>query len=124
MYFWTWDTREVLDLIEWMRAYNASGAGRMEFWGFDLQTPDVAVDSVRAFVTRVEPAFLPALDSAYQGVRTVIQDRKQGWTMTPAAAGPWYDGAHKVRQYLEANQRRYAAADKDTMEVAWAVQYA
>jgi len=124
MYFWTWDTREVLDLIEWMRAYNASGAGRMEFWGFDLQTPDVAVDSVRAFVTRVEPAFLPALDSAYQGVRTVIQDRKQGWTMTPAAAGPWHDGAHKVRQYLEANQRRYAAADKDTMEVAWAVQYA
>jgi erythromycin esterase-like protein len=23
LYFWTWDTREVLDLIEWMRQYNA-----------------------------------------------------------------------------------------------------
>ncbi|MEZ4820998.1 MAG: erythromycin esterase family protein [Ignavibacteria bacterium] len=22
--FWTWDTKEVLDMIEWMRSYNKS----------------------------------------------------------------------------------------------------
>src|SRR5262245_46752989 len=42
MYFWTWNTHEVADLIEWMRSYNASKRGRMEFGGFDMQTPDTA----------------------------------------------------------------------------------
>jgi len=29
MYFWTWDTEEVLDMVRWMRAFNASGKGRV-----------------------------------------------------------------------------------------------
>jgi len=41
MYFWTWNTQEVLDMVEWMRKYNKSGQGRIEFTGFDMQTPDV-----------------------------------------------------------------------------------
>src|SRR6185312_15568712 len=28
LYFWTWNTQEVLDMIEWMRAFNQSGRGR------------------------------------------------------------------------------------------------
>src|SRR3954470_14494094 len=30
MYFWTWNTEEVLALIEWMRQFNAAGKGRMQ----------------------------------------------------------------------------------------------
>ncbi len=51
MYFWTWQTREVLELAKWMRAYNAA-AGRhstLHFAGFDVQEPSVAVASVTAF---------------------------------------------------------------------------
>jgi erythromycin esterase len=36
MYFWTWDTEEVLDMILWMRRFNESGKGRVEFTGFDM----------------------------------------------------------------------------------------
>jgi erythromycin esterase-like protein len=50
MYFWTWDTEEVLDMIKWMRAFNQSGKGRIEFTGFDMQTPVVALQIVRDFV--------------------------------------------------------------------------
>ena len=39
MYFWTWDTQEVLDMVLWMREFNKSGKGRVEFTGFDMQTP-------------------------------------------------------------------------------------
>jgi erythromycin esterase len=39
MYFWTWNTEEVLDMILWMREFNKSGKGRIEFTGFDMQTP-------------------------------------------------------------------------------------
>jgi len=59
LYFWTWDTGEVLDMIRWMRAFNASGKGRVEFTGFDMQTPTVALQNAAAFVTRYDPAYAP-----------------------------------------------------------------
>ena len=49
MYFWTWDTQEVLDMVLWMREFNKSGKGRVEFTGFDMQTPKVALDIVKRF---------------------------------------------------------------------------
>jgi erythromycin esterase len=36
MYSWTWDTQEVLDMILWMRRFNESGKGRVQFLGFDM----------------------------------------------------------------------------------------
>ena len=39
MYFWTWDTEEVLDMIRWMREFNKAGKGRVQFTGFDMQFP-------------------------------------------------------------------------------------
>jgi erythromycin esterase len=123
MYFWTWNTREVFDLIEWMRAYNASGRGRMEFWGFDLQTPTVAMDSVRAFVARADPGFAATVDTAYERVRQVGRER-QGGTNSPTAAALWRDEAARVLSHLETNKRRYAPTPDDTMQSAWAIQYA
>jgi erythromycin esterase-like protein len=61
MYFWTWDTEEVLDMILWMRAFNASGRGRVQFTGFDMQTPIVAMEIVRAFVARYDPPSVTAI---------------------------------------------------------------
>ena len=52
MYFWTWTTEEVLDMVLWMREFNKSGKGRVQFTGFDMQTPDVAAGIVRDFVAR------------------------------------------------------------------------
>ena len=64
MYFWTWDTEEVLDMVRWMRAFNASGKGRVQFTGFDMQTPNVAGDIVRTFVEKYEPASVAAVTAA------------------------------------------------------------
>ncbi len=58
MYFWTWDTEEVLDMILWMREFNQSGKGRVEFTGFDMQTPDVAIQIVDDFVAKYDPQYL------------------------------------------------------------------
>jgi len=120
LYFWTWNTQEVLDLIEWMRAYNASGK-HIEFWGFDLQTPNVAMDSVRAFVARADGAYAPTLDSAYAAVAAVVAQRRGG-PLTPAAVDTWRTEAARVLAHLEQNRAAYAG--RDTMEVAWAIQNA
>lgn len=55
IYFWTWDTEEVLDLVEWMREHNATHAKKLRFVGFDMQTPDVAARNVTAFLDQVDP---------------------------------------------------------------------
>jgi erythromycin esterase-like protein len=71
MYFWTWDTEEVLDMILWMRAFNASGRGRVQFTGFDMQTPIVAMEIVRAFVTRYDAPSMTAIARANDEIRAL-----------------------------------------------------
>lgn len=64
MYFWTWDTQEVLEMIKWMREFNKSGKGRVQFTGFDMQTPDVAMGIVNDFVAKQDTAFVEDLRKA------------------------------------------------------------
>jgi erythromycin esterase len=57
MYFWTWSTEEVVDLVRWMRSWNASGGTPgVRFVGFDMQFPGVAIDSVVSFTRRMDVA--------------------------------------------------------------------
>ena len=57
LYFWTWNTQEVLDMIEWMRGWNsrASPSRQVQFLGFDMQHPGTAMDSVLSYVQRIDP---------------------------------------------------------------------
>src|SRR5579872_5188860 len=68
MYFWTWNTEEVLDMILWMREFNRSGKGRIEFTGFDMQTPTVAMDIVRTFVTAHDRTYEATLNPIYSEI--------------------------------------------------------
>lgn len=54
-----WDTSEVLALIEWMRSYNASGRGRVEFAGFDMRFSDASVQAALEEMKRASPAWEP-----------------------------------------------------------------
>lgn len=42
MYFWTWNTQEMLSLVEWMRVFNRSGR-KITYTGFDMQFSDESV---------------------------------------------------------------------------------
>ncbi len=69
MYFWTWDTQEVLDMVLWMREFNKSGKGRVQFTGFDMQTPTVAAGIVKDFVSSNEPDYSASVSSAMDAVK-------------------------------------------------------
>jgi erythromycin esterase len=45
MYFWTWNTEEVLNMVEWMRRYNQPNQ-RIAFTGFDMQAYEGAIDEL------------------------------------------------------------------------------
>lgn len=49
--FWTWDTEEVIDMIEWMRTYNSTvpEEKKVQFYGFDIQ-----VNAMGGGITRLQ----------------------------------------------------------------------
>lgn len=63
---WPWQSEEVLDMVRWMREFNRSGKGHIEFTGFDMQTPVVAEDVVRKFVATREPEYSASILTAEQ----------------------------------------------------------
>ena len=75
MYFWTWNTEEVLEMIRWMREFNASGRGRVQFTGFDMQTPTVALDIVMQFIRRYDIEYVDALREASDRIPGAIAPR-------------------------------------------------
>jgi erythromycin esterase-like protein len=64
MYFWTWDTQEVLDMVLWMREFNKSGKGPVQFTGFDSSIPNVAAGIVSDFVADADPSYGDSLRKA------------------------------------------------------------
>src|SRR5579863_488234 len=80
LYFWTWNTQEVLDMILWMREFNQSGKGHIEFTGFDMQFATLSLEAVRHFVQQYDPTWLPTLEAAWKDVAELQH-------MSPAGTG-------------------------------------
>lgn len=57
MYFWTWQTEEIRDMLDWMKAYNAdpSHPKKIIFSSYDMQTEVVAKDKVLSYLAAVAP---------------------------------------------------------------------
>ncbi|HEY0014906.1 MAG TPA: erythromycin esterase family protein [Longimicrobium sp.] len=78
LYFWTWNTREVLAMIQWMRAHNQNpgNAPKVSFYGFDMQHSRVAMDDAVAYLRRVDAAAADSAVGHYQCYRA-FQDLPQ-----------------------------------------------
>ncbi|MBO0798155.1 MAG: erythromycin esterase family protein [Blastocatellia bacterium] len=57
LYFWTWDTEEVLEMIRWMRGYNADPkhARKVKFYGFDMLSAPRAAKVTLSYLRKVDP---------------------------------------------------------------------
>ena len=57
LYFWTWNTEEVLEMIRWMRKYNQDPkhTNKVKFFGFDMQVAHVAVRNAEMYLEKVDP---------------------------------------------------------------------
>jgi erythromycin esterase len=58
IYFWTWDTKEVVELLKWMRNYNADSSNKkkIKFYGFDIQDPERGARVMLEYLAKVNPA--------------------------------------------------------------------
>jgi len=63
MYFWTWNTQEVLNMIEWMKKYNISHKDKIQFTGFDMQVTLVAVENIKNYSKKYDRSIKSKIDS-------------------------------------------------------------
>ncbi|MGI9181934.1 MAG: erythromycin esterase family protein [Longimicrobiaceae bacterium] len=100
LYFWTWNTREVLEMIEWMRRHNQNpgGAPRVSFYGFDMQSVRVTMNDVEAYLQRVDPAALEEVRLRYACYRPYQDVRRSRAGRDRAAHAAGRPGRHPRRR--------------------------
>jgi erythromycin esterase len=55
MGFWTWDTEEVVALVEWVRGWNLAHERKVKFYGFDMQASPASGMHLLTYLERVAP---------------------------------------------------------------------
>lgn len=120
--FGVWYKQEVKDLIEWMRAYNVRKPDApLSFVGFDMQDPQLPMDSVVAYLRRHDPA-------AADRVQALYADQREAWRARdypqPAEGqgAVWFANAKQAAELLESTLRTTPA--RDANERLWAEQNA
>ena len=72
--FWTWTTEELTNLVKWMRRFNESGKGHMQFAGFDMQLPGAAQQNTLAFLRKFDPTLASKAEQTFDAIRDPSQD--------------------------------------------------
>ncbi len=132
-YFWTWDTEEVIALLEWMRAYNADASHprKVAFFGFDVQAP---VRATRVAIAGLETV-APELVKEARGHLVDLQDpflaRVNRAELDKTTAGDLADrmirayDAHRTRLQSILGDEQYALARQHAVVLKqWARQAA
>jgi erythromycin esterase len=71
MFFWTWKTEEVLELLEWMKEYNTgkSQEDKIHYHGFDSQSTYYQPDLIREYLLRTLPGLWETAATVLEPVR-------------------------------------------------------
>lgn len=72
IYFWTWNVDAMLEMVEWLRAFNADRPvdDRVRFYGFDAQYNQGAVDELAEFFEQTDTE----IPSTVRNVLTTVAD--------------------------------------------------
>lgn len=121
IYYWTWDTEEFVELLKWMRAYNAdpTHTTKVKFYGFDVQDPERSARVMLEYLEKVDPELWQSTKSELAILQIQFSD--------PIALGrrPYipeeYDEASlleikRVMKAFQQNQQQYVSA---TNEEEW-----
>jgi erythromycin esterase len=105
-----------------MRNYNVLGRGKIEFWGFDMQYPNVAIDNVTDFIMKTDITYSDSLRLLYNIVSASSEEMKRLFPdKRKGKAGRWYNAAFQVFNHLLTNRSNYLKS-YDTLTVEQIIQ--
>lgn len=99
VYFWTWNTEEMLALVEWLREYNA-GRPREEkvrFYGFDAKFTQGPARALGDFFERADPDYLAEVGDL---LTTVAKGPPGDPNGNPDATTDWLVAAETLTETL------------------------
>jgi len=119
MYFWTWNTEEVLDMIRWMRKYNEDPAHdkKVQFLGFDMQTARVAVSNVDEYLNNVDPQERQTAERVLAPLADERNEREYS-RRPPRVQAETAEGIKSLLDFFDQHKRDYVAASS---EKQWAL---
>ncbi|WP_300603679.1 erythromycin esterase family protein [Niabella sp.] len=122
MYFWTWNTKEVKDMMTWMRGYNqAHPNAPVQFTGFDMQMGKGAADNLERFAKQYAGS-LVATTTAISGLVEKLE--KRNWQQpADSLAALLLKELEPVKKHLDVHKQPLSAA-MGTQAFAWIVQNA
>lgn len=123
--FGVWQTEEVHDLIQWLRSYNDSHRGdKVHFVGFDIQNLTQPMDSLYAFLNRMDVILYKDASSLLEGLK---QQGANSYAVTDSVKLKWFQNAETVLEILSNHKAEWLAHAKnqqDSMDIYWGIQYA
>ena len=117
LYFWTVNTEEVLDMIQWMRQYNADprNVKKVTFYGFDMQSAPLAATVTLAYLRTVDME------------QATVAEQALAWIENPIMADAYVsaDKQTVASRVIRAVLRRFDVSKSEyvgkTSEREWAV---
>jgi len=107
--WWPWDTQEVVDVVEWLRGWNAGHARKVKFYGYDIADPPAATLGLVDYLDRVAPA-LAAVGRAT--LAPLVSDLTAGLfaKALPARHAEMLAGIGRLREAFAQNRAAWSAA--------------
>lgn len=128
LHFWTWNTQEVLDMIEWMQDHNEDPgtAPLVDFTGFDMQFPVMAMDAVISYVQDVDSDAVSHVDSLYADFYSMMNDpqgQSNYLSESESVKNQYKKNVKEVYDFLVDHKAAYEAASSSE-EFVFALQNA
>jgi len=124
LYFWTWDTEEVLAMIRWMRAYNADPkhTKKLKFYGFDMQYTPGSHKALQAYLKKVDPALAKKVEAplAPLSSKEVLSPRRP---LAPEIRASLQASLAEIQKRLESQSAAYVKKSS-ARDHAFAVRHA
>jgi len=104
----SWQTQEMIDIIQWLKSYNQTSKKKVEFKGFDMQNGMSALKAVEDFAKVNDTGLLADLTELWKWYDDAIT-RKQPWNQV-------YEKAETIYQYLETkNDSAYTGTEAQNL---------
>lgn len=117
MYFWTWDTQEVVDMIEWMRRFNEKGNKKIQFTGFDMQFYKVALENIEEFDKNNKEQLL----NQTQTLNRIFKNNSKKWTMDKDEIQNVHQILKEITYFFESNKNTILTQITSS-EYSWLIQ--
>lgn len=103
--FWTWDTKEVMDMLIWMKEYNkdAKQNDKIRFYGFDMQSMDKSLIYILDYLYKIGSPSITEYNIRLKSSNDTIIPVNRGKTME------FSKNIDKIHNEIIENKEKYIA---------------